>query len=334
MRDVARVAHVSVQTVSLVVNGKAEITDETRSRVQSVIDQLGYHPHAAAQSLRSGRTGNIGLLVPDLQNPFFWEHVQGVEEVARRNNYSLFLTATGLDPDVEIRALRSLMQQRVDGLIVILSFPDRCAAELEILREKRKPTIGGPGNLAFDEFTHAYARPAREMMAHLLALGHRRIGLINSVARPDHSADRVAAYRAALNDAGIAVDEQLIVRCRPALAETYAAGQRLLDLRPRPTAMLGICDLAAFGAREAALSRGLRVPEDVSIAGFDDVEQSAYMYPGLTTVRGGGRTIGTMLATMLLERIAQPDLPPRRFDVPVELVLRGSTGPCPPTAAD
>jgi len=333
MRDVARLANVSVQTVSLVVNGKAEITEETRERVQSAIDQLGYHPHAAAQSLRSGRTGNIGLLVPDIQNPHFWGYVQGVEEVALRNNYSLFLTATNLDPIIEARAMRSLMQQRVDGLILLLTFPDLCAAELTRLRSQRKPFVCS-GGLADDVVTVRYDVLAQLMMAHLLSLGHRRIGVINSVAQPEHAAERVGAYCAALSEAGIPVDEQLIVRCRPTIPETYDAARYLLGLAPRPTAILGICDLAAFSALQAAQNCGLRVPEDISIAGFDDVDSSAYLHPGLTTARGRGRDAGRMLATMLLERIANPELPTRHIELPAELVVRGSTGPCPRVAED
>jgi LacI family transcriptional regulator len=337
MRDVAKVANVSVQTVSLVVNGKAEITEETRERVRSAIQQLGYHPHAAAQSLRSGRTGNIGLLIPDMQNPHFWGYVQGVEEVALRSDYSLFLTATNLDPVIEARAMRSLMQQRVDGLILLLTFPDLCAAELAMLRSQRKPiacTDAGLAGDTDDAVVVPYDMLARDMMAHLLSLGHRRIGLIHSVGRAEHAAERVDAYRTALSAAGIAIDERLIVRCRPSIPETYEAAQRLLSLVPRPTAILGICDLAAWSAMQATMNRGLRVPDDISIAGFDDVDSSAFSHPGLTTGRGRGRDAGGMLATMLLERIANPDLPPRRIELPAELVVRGSTGPCPRSAED
>jgi DNA-binding LacI/PurR family transcriptional regulator len=175
---------------------------------------------------------------------------------------------------------------------------------------------------------------AREMMTHLLALGHRRIGLIHSVGVPEHAKERVEAYGAALDGAGIAVDERLIVRCRPNLPETYAAAQRLLDLAHRPTAILGICDLAAFSAMQAAMHHGLRVPQDISVAGFDDIDMAAFLHPGLTTARGRAHEGGRLLATMLLERIADPDLPSRHVELPAELVVRGSTGPCPHGAED
>jgi DNA-binding LacI/PurR family transcriptional regulator len=329
MRDVARLASVSVQTVSLVVNGKAEITEETRLRVRSAITQLQYQPHAAAQSLRSGRTGNIGLLVPDIHNPFFWGYVQGVEEVALQSDYSLFLTATNLDPAVEQRALRSLTQQRVDGLILLLTFPHLVRDEIAALKHTGKPMASCLPELTDDAVWVNYDVLARKMMDHLVALGHRRIGLLRSVGPPEDAAERVLAYREALAACGETVDERLIVRCRPTVEDTAAAAEQLLGLRPRPTAILGICDLAAFSAMQAAMRCGLRIPDDISIAGFDDIDSSCYLHPGLTTGQGRALENGRMLATMLLERIAQPDLPPRHVALPADLVIRGSTGPCP-----
>jgi LacI family transcriptional regulator len=331
MRDVAELASVSIQTVSLVVNGKAQIGDTTRARVQDAIAQLGYIPHVAAQTLRSGHSGNIGLLIPDAHNPHFWSYVRGVEEVAVQHNYSVLLTISNLDPDCERRALRSLIEQRVDGLVLMLSYPELFCAELEALRRRGKPVVGDRGNCSGDEVTIPYDRMAREMMAHLLSLGHRRIGLIHSVGRSEHAMERVTAYCESLAAVGPGVEEQLIVRCRPTFAETFEAAEHLLNLRPRPTAILGICDLAAFSAMQAALQRGLRIPQDISIAGFDDIDMSALLTPGLTTARAHSLDAGRTLARLLLDRIANPDRPPRRVEMPAELVIRGSTGSCPKT---
>jgi LacI family transcriptional regulator len=327
MRDVAELAGVSIQTVSLVVNGKAQIGEQTRARVQSAIEQLGYIPHVAAQSLRSGHSGNIGLLIPDAHNPHFWNYVRGVEEIAVQHNYSVLLTISNLDPDCERRALRSLIEQRVDGLVLLLSYPELFRDELEALRRRGKPVVGDARSGGRDEAVIPYDRLAQEMMAHLMGLGHRRIGLIHSVGRPEHATERVVAYRESLRAAGTIVEEQLIVRCRPTFAETFEAAERLLDLRPRPTAILGICDLAAFSAMQAALQRGLRIPQDISIAGFDDIDMSALLTPGLTTACAHSLDAGRTLARFLLDRIVDPDLPPRRVEMPAELVVRGSTGP-------
>jgi LacI family transcriptional regulator len=329
MRDVAELAGVSIQTVSLVVHGKSQIGEATRARVQSAITQLDYIPHVAAQTLRSGHSGNIGLLIPDAHNPHFWNYVRGVEEVAVQHNYSVLLTISNLDPDCERRALRSLIEQRVDGLALMLSYPELFRAELQALHRRGKPVVGDLESYGYDAVHVPYDRIAREMMAHLLDFGHHRIGLIHSVGRAEHASERVAAYRECLSEAGVAVDERLIVRCRPIFSEAFLAAQRLLDLRPRPTAILGICDLAAFSAMQAALQRGLRIPHDVSIAGFDDIEIAPLLTPGLTTARAHSLEAGRMLARLLLDRIAQPDLPPRRVEMPAQLVIRGSTGPCP-----
>jgi LacI family transcriptional regulator len=331
MRDVAKLANVSIQTVSLVVNGKAEIGEETRLRVQAAIQSLDYQPHAAAQSLRSGQTGNIGLLVPDAHNPHFWQYVQGVEEVAQQQDYNVLLTLADLNPATERRALRALAQQRVDGLVLILTFADLMEKELADLMRQDKPIAGTDPLYTTDSVTAPYDAMARLMMEHLLGLGHRRIGLIHSVGRAEDAAERVAMYHRCLAEADVAADERLVVRCLPTVPESYAAAQKLLDIRPRPTAILSICDLAAFGAMQAALQRGLRVPQDVSIAGFDDIDMAGFLTPGLTTARGHSLDSGRRLADMLIERIADPSLPQRRVVLPGELVIRSSTGPCPVT---
>jgi LacI family transcriptional regulator len=328
LRDVAKLAEVSAQTVSLVVNGKAHISEETRIRVQRAIKQLGYIPHAAAQTLRSGYSGNIGLLVPDAHNPHFWGYVQGVEEVAVQHNYSVLLTISNLDPECERRAFRSLIEQRVDGLALILTFPELCGEELKALERRGKPFVGSTPDCGVDVVRAPYRALAEQMMAHLLGLGHRRIGLIHSVGRLEDAGERVAVHRLALTAAGVPWDDRLVVGCRPTFPETFAAANQLLDLNPRPTAIVGICDLAAFSAMQAAMQRGLRIPEDISIAGFDDIDMAALLTPGLTTARGYARECGRALAELLLQRIADPTLPPRFIEMPAELVIRGSTGPC------
>ena len=329
MKDVAVLAGVSTQTVSMVVNGKADITEETLQRVLAAIEQLHYQPHAAAQSLRSGQSRTIGLLIPDAHNPHFWQYVQGVEEIAQEKDYSVLLTIASLNPEREGRALRSLAQQRVDGLVLVLTFSELFDDELQMLVRQGKPIVGPQSSYSLDSVFISYDRLARQMMAHLLGLGHRRIGLIHSVGRADDAMERVDAYYCGLAEAGLPIDERLVARCMPTIPDSYAAAERLLALDPQPTAIISICDLAAFAAMQAAQHRGLRVPEDISIAGFDDVDLAGYLEPGLTTARGHSLEAGRLLARMLIERIADPSLPTRKVELPSELVVRGSTGPCP-----
>ena len=330
IKDVAQLANVSIQTVSLVINGRPAISEETRQRVQAAIERVGYHPHAGAQSLRSGQTHIVGLLMPDANNPHFWHMVGGVEEVAIAHGYRLLLATTNLSPERERSSFQALAQQRMDGLILMLTFPELFQDELQGLKRQGKPmVVSGPWCPFLDSVSTRYDHGAEQMMDHLLGLGHRRIALIHGVARPNLAKERVDAYRRCLAAAGVPADERLVARCGPSLQEGFEAAWRLLDLDPRPTAILGINDLMALSALQASLRRGLRVPEDISIAGFDDIDMAAFLAPPLTTVHINGTDEGRQMARLLFERLADPHLPPRRVQIPVQLVVRGSTGPCP-----
>jgi LacI family transcriptional regulator len=327
MKDVAELARVSVQTVSLVVNNRPEITDETRARVQAAIDELGYQPHAGAQSLRLGQTHIIGVLMPDANNPHFWNIIGGVEEAAIAQGYRLLLATTNMNPERERSSLQALAQQRIDGLILMLTFPELFEDELASLQNQGKAMVSSGSVFAgIDSVGADYDDGAQQMMDHLLSLGHRRIALIHGVGRPSLAAERVEAYQRSLTGAGIPLEDALIVHCGPSLEDGFAAAEKLLDLQPRPTAILGINDLMAVSALQASLRRGLRVPQDISIAGFDDIAMAAFLAPALTTVRVNGAEEGRQMARLLFERLADAELPPRDVQVPVQLVVRNSTG--------
>lgn len=328
--DVARLAGVSRATVSNVVTGhtggSVQITEETRRRVLAAIAQLGYQPHAAARSLRSGRTDTIALLIPDGRNPHWWAIVRGVEAVAREHGCQLVLSISGQEAERERRSLRALAEQRFDGLILILIYAGRLADELEALRLQGSPivTFGHelPGK---DLVTQDYGPGTCELMEHLMQLGHTRIGFIHGVARAGLGADRLFAYRRALRAAGLPYEKALIAQCGPDPDDGAGAARRLLDLSPRPTAILGVNDLMAMGALQAAYERGLAVPTDLSVAGFDDMDFAEHLTPPLTTVRAHGEEIGHQAARLLFDRLADPDRPPQRVVIPTRLIIRGST---------
>ncbi len=333
--DVARRAGVSRATVSNVITnrsgGNVPITEETRRRVLEAVEELGYQPHAAARTLRSGLTHTIGLLVPDAGNPHFWGVVRGVEAVTREHGYQLVLAFTALEPERERESLRALAQQRMDGLILLLTYPGRLAHELAALRLQGGAIVTFGGVLAGkDAVVQCYGQGSAQLMAHLLGLGHRRIGFIHGVARRALGAERLLAYRRALRSAGLPAEDDLVVHCGPTLEDGLAGALRLLDLTPRPTAIVGVNDLMAMGALQAAAQRGLSVPRDLSVAGFDDIDLAPYLVPPLTTVRAGSEEIGRQAARLLFQRIQDPGLPIQRIDMPAHLVIRGSTGPCPP----
>ena len=331
LKDVARLAGVSYQTVSCVVNNLPVVKEETRQRVLMAIQTLNYTPDAAARSLRSGQTRIIGLLIPDAHNPHFWQVVSGAEEEALANGYSLLLATASLNPQREALAFRALARQQLDALIPLFTYPEHFIDDLKALQAQRVPfVLSGAGGalwgLEADTISMQYRQVAAELMEHLLALGHRRIALICGVGRGGLGRGRVSAYQEALSNAGLPADGPLLVHCGSSLEDGYRAALHLLDLDPPPTAIIGINDLLAFGALQAVLGRGLRVPADISLAGFDDLPQSALLSPPLTSGRVDGAEFGRQCVRLVLARLANPALPPQHIPLPAQLVIRASTG--------
>ncbi len=329
MRDVALLAGVSVQTVSYVVNSSPVITAETRLRVQQAIEQLDYHLDATAQSLRSGKSKVIGLLIPDFDNPHHIQIIKGVQEVLNAHDYTLVLSTTEFKPERERKILTALSHQTLAGLIVTMSSVELSRHELDRLQRMGKPIVSiYPWGQTMDTVVGRWDKGAEQMMDYLTSLGHKRIGLIHGVFQPFLGMERIEAYQKYLDKAGIPYDERLVVHCGSSYQCGFEATEELLAIKPRPTAILGINDVMAFAAIQAILRKGLRVPEDISVAGFDDIELSSLVTPALTTVRVDGFEIGRQLAQLLFARLADPDLPLQREELPVELIVRNSTGPC------
>jgi LacI family transcriptional regulator len=335
--DVAHLAGVSRATVSYVISGhdsgNISTTEETRKRVLQAARTLGYMPDAAAQSLRLGATKNIGVLIPDLHNPHYWQMVDGVEGEARAAGYDLLLTSASLNPDRELDCMRALLRGRVDGLVLSLTFPELLDEEARLLARRRCPVVvpgGGDERLRdLDCVEPDYADGAVHMMERLLALGHRRIGLVHGVAQPELGSERLRAYRDVLAAAGLPYDGDLVDRCGSTIADGYAAAGRLLERSPRPSALVVINDLLAMGVLHAIAERGLRVPDDVSVAGFDDIDMAAYLNPALTTLRVNAEEMGRAAMRLVFQRMRDPERSPQRVRIPAQLIERASTGPAP-----
>lgn len=331
IKDVARLAGVSYQTVSNVINGETRISDETRQKVLGAINQLGYQPHAAARSLRSGRSNIIGLMIPDALNPHFWDTVSGAEDEANLHGYSILLATTAMEKARERRAFDALVQQRLDGMIPLFTYPEEFVEEMSVLKRRRIPMATSLSMTPLPDFdidivwAH-FENAASEMLEHLIHLGHRRIALIWGVGRSELGNDRVSAYQKALENAGIAYDPELVVTCGYRMEDSVCAAEHILQIRPLPTAIIGINDLMAFGALQTCLRSGLRVPQDISVAGFDDLPLSSMIYPTLTTGRADGAEIGRECVRMILRRLENPDLPQQIYHLPTRLVVRMSTG--------
>ena len=331
MRDVAEQAGVSVTTVSHVINTSRPVSDELQTRVHSAMQALGYKPNRLARSLRQGRTYTIGMIVPDSANPFFAEVARGIEDTTFGHGYSLILCNSDGDLEKELFYADHLAEKQVDGILFIAAGVS--SEHIELLHDRQIPVVVVDRNLpdvAVDAVLTDNRGGGCLATNHLIELGHRRIACITGPSDITPSAERVAGYRQAMQKAGLPIDESLILRGSFNYENGYQAAQTLLSRSPRPTAIFASNDLMAVGVLSAANQRGLRVPEDLSVIGYDDVRLASFTVPLLTTVQQPKHEIGVLAATWLLERIDQPDTPPRKQLLKVSLQARQTTAP-PPT---
>jgi LacI family transcriptional regulator len=331
-KDVARKAGVSRSTVSYVLNDqtdlKVPISAETRQRVLHAIAELGYEPDARAQSLRRGHTKIVGMIFPVIQNPFFWQIVSGISSELQSAGYSLHLSQHPLHPEEEVNILRELMQQHVDGFILLGSVSLLPARIADYLRKAGRPIVEITAVEAeFDHVLHAYASGTRVLLTHFLELGHRQIGLIYGVYQEIQGLDRLFTYRQVMQEAGVSTNADLEVHCGDTLEDAYQAAYALLNRQDRPTALLVINDMLAIAVIRAANDLGLTIPGDLSVAGFDDIPFANYTVPRLTTVSGKGDQSGRDAVRLLLRRLTEPELPQQVTTADVQLIVRESTGP-------
>jgi len=330
--DVAREAGVSRATVSYVINnrtdGNVRISEETRCRVLEAIEELGYRPNVLARSLRQGQTHTIGMIVPDNTNPFFAEVARGVEDTSFEQGYSVILCNSDGDLDKELLYTNVLAEKRVDGILFVaagMSTEHICA-----LQERRMPVVVVDRDIpdvAVDSVMTANERGGWLATRHLIELGHRHIGCIAGPSDVTPSAERVTGYRHALREAGLPVDEVLILKGDFQYESGYQAARQLLSMEDPPTAIFACNDLMAIGTVSAAVRLGRQVPADLSVVGFDDVPLASFANPALTTIVQPKYEIGVVAATMLLERMQDPDRPPYRKMLDTVLVVRQSTAP-------
>jgi LacI family transcriptional regulator len=289
--------------------------------------------------LRSGSTKTIGLIIPDLQNPHFWENADGVAQEARSAGYHLLLTSSNSSLVYGQEVFRDLSRRRIDGLILMGTFADESVEARAILDQliQRGVAIVEISGLTWgenelDRVASDYRAATRELMSHLLALGHRTIGLINGVALPGLAQDRVGTYVDCLRGAGIESDPELLVTCGPSVDDGYHAAKQLLQRRHRPTALVAINDILAMGALRAAGDLGLTVPGDLSLVGFDDTPLAKFMMPRLTTASKDAVNMGRQAVKLLLARLHDPARPRQRVEVRATVMLRESVGPAPQAA--
>jgi LacI family transcriptional regulator len=322
--DVAREADVSYSTVSRVINKKGVSADK-RERVLRAMAALGYVANVQARSLAGGKTNIIGLLVHSLNVEYFGEIARGVDEALAADQYDLMLFTTHRRKGRESAYVTKLTRNLVDGLLLVL--PRNAEAYLETLRHRRFPHVlvdhQGIGS-DVPSVGATNRQGGYDGTRYLIELGHRRIGFITGDMGMGCARDRLAGYLQALNEAGLSPDPTLIREGDFLQPRGFLCADELLNLTQPPTAIFASNDVSAVGAMEAVRNRGLRIPEDVSILGFDDIPQAAQVHPALTTVRQPLAEMGRTAVELLFAYITEPDAAVRRIELPTQLIVRQS----------
>jgi len=326
--DVAKAAGVSYSTVSRVFSGYEFVNEDTREKVVEAANKLGYVVNLQARSLAGGRSNIIGLLAPGLDNGYITEIVSGIDQELAQHGLDLMLYTTHRYPGKEAFYVKTIANGLVDGLILLV--PLITANYLQALPRQDFPyvlidqTNNAPNSATVDATNW---QGAYDATSYLIKLGHRRIGFITGHLELSSGTERLDGYRAALQHHRLPIEEQLTVVGDYQTGGGYLAAQRLLDLPERPTAIFASNDLEAIGAINAVRERGLSIPADLSIIGFDDIPQASLVYPRLTTVRQPLVQIGQVAVRLLLERIESTEKDARRVTLSTELVIRESCAP-------
>jgi LacI family transcriptional regulator len=325
MHDVSQVAGVSLMTVSRVINNKDDVRLATRKRVLEVIEKLNYRPSSIARGLATRRTRALGVVVPDIANPFFASMVRSAEEQAYANDYSVFLGNTNEDPQRELAVLHSLEDKQVDGLIlcssrlddeplteILASFP----ATVLVFRESKSADVG---SITVDDIFGG-----QTAIEHLIQSGHRNIGLISGPPISHSAFGRLRGYEAALEAADIPFNDSWVRHCHPMLGGGQEMAKDLLENNPEITALFCHNDLIAVGALQACAEIGLRVPDDIAIIGYDDIRLAALVTPALTTLHIPRAEIGTQAMQMLLAQTEDESTKSKEIYLQPKLIVRAS----------
>jgi LacI family transcriptional regulator len=326
IKDVANRAGVSISTVSHVINNSRAVSEESRQRVEEAMAELDYQPNTLARSLRRQQTQSIGMIVPDIANPFFAEIARGIEDSSFQQNYSIILCNSEGDLEKQVAYTNLLIQNQVAGIVFVAA---GVSTELvEDLQHREVPLVvvdRAVPRVEVNSVMTNHNQGGRLATQHLIDLGHRRIACISAGSGLSPSADRVTGYMETLWENNMPVNKKLIMHGDFQYESGYKAVHKLLDLPEPPTAVFACNDLMAVGCISAAAERGLRVPQDLSVVGFDNVRLASFTNPPLTTVSQPMRQIGTLALELLMERINDIDSPVRIEQLDTELVVRRTT---------
>lgn len=327
IRDVARLAGVSVATVSRALSNPEKVSNESLEKVHSAIAQVGYRPNMLARNFRSARAYAVVVLVPDIANPFYSLFIRALEDRAQQKGYAVLLGDTRGTPEREMDYIRRVETRLADGIVQLRPSSEKSQNNIP----PDIPCVNACGC----EYTTGPAiridnrAAAKTMVNYLISLGHKRIGVISGLKDNPHAIDRLEGYKEAIAEAGIPFEKDLIAEGDFTMWSGLNAAFQFCNMKVRPTAVFSMNDEMAIGAMQTLKNQGIRIPEDMSVTGFDDIAYSKYSDPSLTTISQPAEEMGKMAMDMLLKVIEGEPLSQRECVLPTEFIIRKSTGPAP-----
>ncbi|MFC3115696.1 LacI family DNA-binding transcriptional regulator [Cellvibrio fontiphilus] len=327
IRDVARLAGVSVATVSRALSNPEKVSDDSLDKVHKAIAQVGYRPNMLARNFRSARAYAVVVLVPDIANPFYSLFIRALEDRAQQKGYAVLLGDTRGTPEREMEYIRRVETRLADGIVQLRPSSEKSQNNIP----PDIPCVNACGC----EYTTGPAiridnrAAAKTMVNYLISLGHKRIGVISGLKDNPHAIDRLEGYKEALAEAGIPFEKDLIAEGDFTMWSGLNAAFQFCNMKVRPTAIFSMNDEMAIGAMQTLKNQGIRIPEDMSVTGFDDIAYAKYSDPSLTTISQPAEEMGKMAMDMLLKVIEGEPLSQRECVLPTEFIIRKSTGPAP-----
>ena len=322
IKEVATIAGVSVATVSRALANPEKVSEATRAKVNRAIEATGYRPNLLARNFRSSRSYCVVVMVPDITNPFFSRVIKAIEDRAQQRGYAVLLGDTRDQHSREQEYVKRVETRLADGLIQLR--PSEVAIEGNPI-----PIVYACGctNVAQSSVIIDNQVAAKKLVDYLLSLGHKRIAVLTGLRENPHTAERLAGYKAALIEAGIAIRDDYILEGDFTMGAGQDTAIRAMALAEPPTALFCMSDQMAMGAIQALQARGIKVPDEVSVAGFDNIEYSAFWHPAITTVAQPAEEIGKRAIDMLLTMIEDSHYNVSNKVLPTQLIVRESTGP-------